>query len=380
MNFVKREILPVGQGAFYLETLRVGGKRYRVIYDCGSATDVTYVEDQIRKNFVQGAIIDAVFISHLDDDHVNGLEFLLKHCRVRHLFFPLITSEMQELNELMNVINEKGSSSFASRFISTNGRSLEDSDLTLHPISVENQEEGLIAETSAAIFGSGVENEWVYLPHNFREKGRYRDFISNIAEVNSKLSNGGILDGDKIDLEKLKHLWNQGTTQDKIEIKEAYRKVPGSLNVNSMTLYSGTRRKTYCRCCCRYYPRCCRECFEIPYYFENLRLNGCLYTGDYDFGRTATSQKWKSICSVYEKYFTNVGLVQIPHHGSKYNYNSKLRDVTRYAVYFTSAGLNNSYGHPHSEAVRDLSFNGKIFNCVTESKHSKMTYTTRWCD
>ncbi|HEM3587985.1 TPA: MBL fold metallo-hydrolase, partial [Streptococcus suis] len=162
MSCVKREILPVGQGAFYLETLMLRGNEYRVIYDCGSATDVTYVETQIKANLNKNEEIHAVFISHLDDDHMNGLEFLIQHCNVRHLFFPLITSETRELNELMNVINEIASSSFVSNFISTNGQGIENSDVVLHPIPAEHQEGSLIDETSEAIFGTGVEVDWVY--------------------------------------------------------------------------------------------------------------------------------------------------------------------------------------------------------------------------
>ncbi|HEM5233988.1 TPA: MBL fold metallo-hydrolase, partial [Streptococcus suis] len=105
MNCVKREILPVGQGAFYLETLMLRENEYKVIYDCGSATDVIYVETQIKASLNKDEEINAVFISHLDDDHVNGLEFLLKHCNVKNLFFPLITKQTKQFNAIRNLIN-----------------------------------------------------------------------------------------------------------------------------------------------------------------------------------------------------------------------------------------------------------------------------------
>lgn len=139
-----------------------------------------------------------------------------------------------------------------------------------------------------------------------------------------------------------------------------------------MVLYLGTYFAFYCR-----YDW---ECLTRSRNERNLALNGCLYTGDYDLGRTATVQKWQSIYSVYKECFPNIGLVQIPHHGSKHNYNSKLRDITEGAVYFASVGLKNSYGHPHKEVMQDLCSYGRIFNCITEDVHSKMTYITRWCD
>ncbi|HEM4764033.1 TPA: MBL fold metallo-hydrolase [Streptococcus suis] len=382
MNCVKREILPVGQGAFYLETLMLRENEYKVIYDCGSATDVIYVETQIKASLNKDEEINAVFISHLDDDHVNGLEFLLKHCNVKNLFFPLITKQTKQFNAIRNLINPQ--SRFLTQFINSEGNSIREleggSEVQLHPISEDASNDNRVIEVTQAIFGAGVEVDWVYLPHNFRERERYQNFISNIVEINSKLSNGGILDDDKIDLEKLKNLWRKGTAQDKKIIKKAYEDIEGTLNINSMTLYSGTKHAFCCRCFHRFYCRYDWECLIRSRNERNLALNGCLYTGDYDLGRTATAQKWQSIYSVYEEYFPNIGLVQIPHHGSKHNYNSKLRDVTEYAVYFASAGLKNSYGHPHKEVMQDLCSYGRIFNCITEDVHSKMTYITRWCD
>ncbi len=64
-----RSFLPIGQGAFYREVFCLKDGRHTIIYDCGSSTDKTIVEGQIKNEFSQGEVIDAVFISHLDDDH-----------------------------------------------------------------------------------------------------------------------------------------------------------------------------------------------------------------------------------------------------------------------------------------------------------------------
>lgn len=84
-----RSFLPVGQGAFYCE--QFGGfaetERVNIIYDCGSSTNVKLVEEQIKNNFQKNEIIHAVFISHLDNDHINGIPFLLKYCKVKKIFF-----------------------------------------------------------------------------------------------------------------------------------------------------------------------------------------------------------------------------------------------------------------------------------------------------
>ena len=90
-GMVIRSFLPVGQGAFYRESFKTGlQSNINVIYDCGSSTDIHIVETCITREFSNGEEIQAVFISHFDDDHINGLPFLLKYCNVKKIFFPLL--------------------------------------------------------------------------------------------------------------------------------------------------------------------------------------------------------------------------------------------------------------------------------------------------
>ena len=74
---------PVGHGAFYLErferVLDADGNKVTIIYDCGSLPSFRVVESRIEGSLDFGSTIHAVFISHFDGDHVNGLPFLLDH-------------------------------------------------------------------------------------------------------------------------------------------------------------------------------------------------------------------------------------------------------------------------------------------------------------
>ena len=40
-----------------------------------------------------------------DEDHVNGLEYLLRHTQVEHIFFPLLTNEDKALIFLQHLVN-----------------------------------------------------------------------------------------------------------------------------------------------------------------------------------------------------------------------------------------------------------------------------------
>ena len=93
-----RSFLPVGQGAFYTEQFDCG---VNVVYDCGSSTSRSAIEKQIACTFEPREKIQAVFISHLHEDHINGLPFLLSHCCVERLYLPFLTEEEILLTRLI---------------------------------------------------------------------------------------------------------------------------------------------------------------------------------------------------------------------------------------------------------------------------------------
>ena len=81
----KRILHPVGQGAFFTEQfLDESGKVvYNVVYDCGSFTSQpNLLEYEIRNTFERNAHIDLLFISHFDEDHVNGLMTLQNQTKI----------------------------------------------------------------------------------------------------------------------------------------------------------------------------------------------------------------------------------------------------------------------------------------------------------
>lgn len=80
---VTRTFNAVGQGAFYCESFEVFGDRMNIVYDCGTNSKKEYLEREIKSRFKKGEIIDALFISHLHDDHVNGIPILLNYCQVK---------------------------------------------------------------------------------------------------------------------------------------------------------------------------------------------------------------------------------------------------------------------------------------------------------
>jgi len=83
--------------------------------------------------------------------------------------------------------------------------------------------------------------------------------------------------------------------------------------------------------------------------------NGLLFTGD------AEASLENAITRVF-KSGLNSSILKVSHHGSRYSSAEKFLARVQPKYAFISAGLNNSYGHPHKEALDRLMATGaKIF-------------------
>ena len=107
---ITRLILPVGQGAFYVEKFKNGKS---IIYDCGSIGNIEKINNLIEECFHKNEVIEAIFISHLDEDHMNGVEKLLEKCKVKRICFPLITEEMKQTLKIKIMIEETIGNSYS---------------------------------------------------------------------------------------------------------------------------------------------------------------------------------------------------------------------------------------------------------------------------
>lgn len=364
-----RSFLPVGQGAFYCEQF-MGAfetERINIVYDCGSSTNVKLVEEQIKNNFEKDEIIHAVFISHLDKDHINGIPFLLKYCKVKKIFFPLLTESNAKYIKIYNLIKNNEKESFVSSFVDNPYEAFNQLNIGYSPRLYQiNENEQRDNRIDAITISSGenvadiifentirkydIYRKWVYIPYNFRETDRIKQLQDELNKLFGKSMNN----------EDIQVIWETGTEIERENIKKSYKKVKGSFNTNSMILYSGTKERCLGQSVANTnYYRCFCNC--------NLKNIGCLYMGDYDaFGQ----DKWKELINAYDTYWNNIGCVQIPHHGSKHNYNKELTKLNAY--YIISAGMNNRYYHPHSLVIKDLLFNGRVPYIITENKSSEL--------
>lgn len=371
-----RSFLPVGQGAFYVEKFESGDV---YVYDCGTASGIEIIKREICKNFSKGETIEGVFISHLHDDHVNGLEYLLQHCNVRNVYLPYLTPEEIALTYAGGICGKYESSEFLRNFLEdptgTIGKANSQSDTNVrriiplednvqeHDIGYSTLRSGNEIDTSTKM----VDNiEWVFVPFNFRNTTRMQQFYKELAKH-------GVDRSDFKNIEAFKEKWVRGEYDYRERLAEAYKSVAGNLNTNSLVVYSGVKRAL---------PKLYWRVKKIEVYVNNyccesiVHAPGCLYLGDYDL---SGKLKWKELMcnSMIANYIDYMGMIQVPHHGSRLNHDHRIADFN--SVFIISAGSSNRYRHPSVKVVMDILKKDRKLIIVNEDEDALVRFEVGLC-
>jgi hypothetical protein len=366
-KMITRLILPVGQGAFYVEKFKNGKN---IIYDCGSMGNRKKIKKLIEKCFERNKVIEAIFISHLDKDHMSGVKDLLTKCEVKRICFPLITEEMKQALKIKIMIEEaigNSYSEFVKEFIedpeaaikkiqkdieielieilpSDEQDTVEENNKKIDEEEAKNKKIKRIKKKSGEDIAKEIkdlENKWELIPYNFKQKTRIKEFEEKLEGEFGK----------KISLKEVEEIWIKNENNSRKKIKKAYKSVEGGINNNSMTLFSGVREVG----------------IQIQHDSSYVKV-GCLYTGDYE---AREKNNWETLEETYKEYWEWIGMIQVPHHGAARNCNDAL--ISKKAVYFLSAGEKNGYKHPSHEVVKNImvTYNNNLY-IVTENKGLKI--------
>ncbi len=364
---LRRTFHPVGHGAFYTERFydNFGKNIFNAVYDCGcyeygkGTICNNHIEKCIDDTFQTNDIIDALFISHFHIDHINGVAHLLSRCNVKNIFIPVLTPELIIEACIYNFI-QKGSYltdtilllldiadyiSNSNVIYVSDERNENPTPLILSQLKKENSrteiQSGSIIQTDFS---------WYYIPFCLKQ-----NFMETLIKQEPELKKA--IDKDTGDIKFCTLLYI-------IESKSywywrsIYNKVwPNCHNSYSMTICSidaGNRLKIY---------NSNKEYLEIFSYNAN-----CLYTGDYE---AKEKQNFQELRGNYSRYWRNIDIIQIPHHGSKSNYNDGLFDKKRACV--ISAGKDDIYNLPNRETLIGI-LNNKCFPyIITEDLQSALS-------
>lgn len=380
-----RTFHPVGQGAYYTEQFLRGGRPvFTMAYDCGS-TSLTSEElaRVVRTSLPKGTEVDAVFISHFDSDHVNGLPEMLSAFHVRQLFLPFLSDSYEmaywRLKSLADCGNDFSKAiayhllpSSAGGLPSWSEMGVTDPPRVIwvppyeHPEGMKDDpvflgQEKVLRSALGLMRLSVGRQAWVFEPFNFKRDARVSGFKEALEDALKKC--GVVLPVDQFVANAAMEMKSKGkgksqrllasvdrALKDKKERDKAFSRRYGSINGNSMALYSGPKAPQ-----------------SGP--GASKHMVGCLYLGDFEGNR---KRAWGALQAYYRQrgYWDLVGCVQLPHHGSKANYNSDIEKLP--ACYAVSYGVGNPYGHPDWPTVRRLHSAGHGILLANEIFFSRM--------
>lgn len=408
---VKRVFHPVGQGAFFTEQFfRDNSDQacFSVVYDCGTASYQRDLQREIKDAYAsqKNKVIDLLFISHFDNDHVSGLRYLLKNGYMQagktkivlpfmHLAWQFISCDIGAMVRALGNLRNAGYT-FIFVDMTTAQERGERPPLNVngegeieYPPTV-NRENIHVPSGTPIIF----ESFWQYTL--FSIYGNEENAIIAQFETEMKkmgISNISLDDGvslfEKYEEKKKQERENKITLPqtDWEKLKEAYetvgkkigRKRTSLINVNSLIILSnGINRKVdkaeigYKNIFCDYF----------PLYLHDKKLSceeltSCLYTGDTDF---SDEVRYKELMLRVQRTLTLIGtkkplptimLFQIPHHGSIYCYNAKARLPTNDGrIRMGFVNFDTTKGIFRTRILFDFCIKGKPLLMVTEKERS----------
>lgn len=364
----------VGQGGMMSGLLETGKGSFHWVYDCGS-NQLDSLEREIQ--IVALMPVDVLFLSHLDNDHVNGIDKLLLATEVKEVVLPYL----HDIDRLIAAVHADSNGKLSGDFTNflsdipewlyargvqkiTFIEPAEDGDEDVPPPTIPERidpsEDGKVstkwagktissenspakeafdvtrldASAALSILTNSRPCNWILCPYAHRPSDLqlklFGDELKNLFK--SKLSVAEILK---------EYLRNSSLRKG---IRDAYDLIWSDHNLVSMGLYAGPVQS------------------GDNYRFERLVgpfsstgfLNGFVgWLGTGDMHLNVRVRRESLI-----KHFETKGLLELvevfglPHHGSKRNYNhSLLKSMPNLKVCTASAGR-NSYGHP-SYVVKD---------------------------
>lgn len=371
-NFT-RIIHPIGQGAFYSEQLEYNDECINVVFDCGSwrsNNPTKILKSEISSRFDNGDEIEILFISHFDYDHINGVQVLINHrIKIKNIVIPLVEERDfwfysqeygMDYNSFKNLYNSLCAS--ADKVYKVKPAEIENDetyDRRIIYLSENENEQSEEIIDSNTLFRINNIFDWCYVVFNYNMDARMKMFLKNLKE-------------EGISLDVFCHGYEHILSHIK-QIQNAYKKLDkdDGLNLSSLIVYSGGY---YNRYNCITTTNCCGVHHIIDYHFYRHILcvnEGCIYLGDTNLNQNRLIDDLKYKLKELSKH---VGIIQIPHHGSRKNFNNDIFTLNDDIIFcFVSYGSKNDYGHPSISMLSKLRTEGKIVFEVTENKCSYLS-------
>lgn len=390
----------VGQGGLLSGEVKCEGEPLRWVYDCGSNQLDSLRRETIR--VAQNKHLDILFLSHLDSDHVNGIEQLLKLAEgVGEVVLPYLSPtditlaicrdiEAGALAETFLDFASDPAGWLISRGVLTVTflGSQEDSDTSStdgpdDPRARPDAAPGKIGyrwsrdpskrkakgaekvqrmDVGATIYASAETpvSNWVLAPYAHKPSiQRARQFVQEL-----RAAFGGHQTVGQIALQAR-------TAAGRAILRRCYGALWADHNIVSMSLYAGPEWAPTAHAEVQYFA----HPFHPMRWWNSLEACGWLSTGDASLG---VQRRRTAFLKYYRRYLEYVGVLVVPHHGAATSFHNELISELPNISFGLAAVGKNGYGHPH-KMVRDaFNMNGVDFFNVNEDPSTNFQMASKW--
>ncbi|GAO01447.1 MBL fold metallo-hydrolase [Anaeromyxobacter sp. PSR-1] len=391
---VERVQRPVGQGGFHTCGIRVDGDEFRYVYDCGSVQlrALSREVDAYSQEMGRGQNIDVLALSHLDNDHVNGVEQLLASHDAETVVVPylhpwdrlllvaqacaagtLTESYFALLANPARWFTDRGTSNVVfvlpagpdgpspvrvpenipperrkrERRVGLDGaRTATEDDCTENP--------GLPTKSQVVSAGDALHAVlkhlviWQLVPYTHPERDRLSEFAKRV----SVLLNVPVLrqPHSRRFFTALKKALSD--KRRRAELGDAYEMIREDKNLASMALYSGPAWSGAGARSTRFFKK-------DGYWWDDDDDDrpAWIGTGDCVFIR---QKRVEAFARCFGQVFRYVGAFVVPHHGSKHNFAGHLLKQELHGISWVLPYGRNSYDHPWPGLVAALNRRGAV--------------------
>lgn len=234
---------------------------------------------------------------------------------------------------------------------------------------------------SGTVFSLFSKPSWIYIPINYtydRDIQKFKRLLNKIIKSDTDYKEKSI---NSLSISKLCDFIINNRTK----INNAYNSIFPNTNASSLCVYSCMLPSTLLRKSYSYYVhpnlvnRCCDPWFHIDKRIMNIE--GCLYTGDSAMNSGIHLSKTLFVLASIRKWIDRLGTLQLPHHGSKYNFgkvamnmlmNVRSTDRKIPLACFAGFGSHNPYSHPSDGLISELMTYNILYAGITEDKNTTM--------
>ena len=426
---VTRIQYPVGQGCFHAGRIEWGSPDSRFsddfhyVYDCGSSSGSAVLQDAVAEWRSQVPRLDALFVSHLDTDHVNGIDRLLASVAVGTVYIPYVDVATHVFDILEAEADGALSASLLEAWLDPGswfGRrgvarivrvrpSRDDGPPAPEPEPVDDDgpgeapppsigsppKAGFDAKTpprlspgpigerdyvtidsgTMVVANPGTGRPWVLVPHvdpasNANRHAFYRE-VRRVLGLPPRWR----LKADRL----ATALRDVGARK---RLRQCYQQIisGGSgrrHNRVSMSLYSGPAPEGERLRWWRYVALAQTEQWPLwrlhavpPDYLSSEQAAvGWVGTGDASLNLAKVRAAWKRS---FNPFSDQIATLLLPHHGSRRSFDPSLLDWPSLTLCVASAGAPSQYGHPHRRVIHEVVRRAKVLHHVSQRPQTQL--------